>query len=115
VNIVKEQYKQIQKIYITKVKELEDNLFELNEKNLENKKPNIDNKDFKNEISKMKRKQRMLEDSLMKFVFTERGLFNKNKNNIDIQILEDKYMNKFHRFNVKYNFFYFNFINRMNF
>ena len=99
-NIIKEQYKQIQKIYITKVKELEDNLCELNKKNLENKKPNVDDKDFKNEINKMKRKQRMLEDSLMKIVSTER-LLNKSINKNNIQILEDKYTNKFHKFNVK--------------
>lgn len=106
VNIVKEQYKQIQKIYITRVKELEDNLIELNEKNQQIKKPNLENKDFKLEINKLKRKIRMLEDSVMRTVTNERGFFNKSNSTNNYNYDEDKFINKFQRFTVEKFFFY---------
>ena len=61
----------------------------------------MENKDFKNEINILKRKIRSLEDSVMKTVTGERGFFNKSSNTYNSNTDEEKYINKFQRFNVR--------------
>jgi coiled-coil domain-containing protein 77 len=66
-NIIKEQYKQIQKIYTTRVKELEDKLKSLTEKlkNSENKR-NFELEGYINEIQMMRKRLKSYEDYVNK-------------------------------------------------
>lgn len=66
-NIIKEQYKQIQKIYNSRVKELEMKLKNLTErqKNMENKR-NYDLEGYINEIALMRKRMRSFENYINK-------------------------------------------------
>lgn len=66
-NIIKEQYKQIQKIYNSRVKELEMKLKNLTErqKNMENKR-NYDLEGYINEIALMRKRMRSFENYIHK-------------------------------------------------
>jgi hypothetical protein len=102
INIIKEQYKQIQKIYTTRVKELENKLKQLTDKykNLENRRSN-EIEGYINEINLMRKRMKSYEDYVMKLKrfsqeVEEGGTF-------DVGSTTDKFLMKSGKTKVKYN------------
>ncbi len=110
ISIIKEQYKQIQKIYVAKIEELEDKLISITNKlkSLEKQK-SIQNDGYINEINLMRNKIKSFEEYVEKLLRLTHGLTDKtNKIHQKLKSEKDRFISELNQFYVNYKYLTFN-------